>query len=99
MYPNLDTSPFEYFTNYRFRIVQSATAFFLHGTSLVLLLRIAKRLRKGHFKDVSLMLKTFLGVWIIEDLLAMPYSVVITVFWRPVYLNYYKQLSLFVKGT
>lgn len=79
--------------------MQSASAFFLHGTSLILLLRIAKRLRKGNFKDVSLMLRTFLGIWIIEDLLAVPYAVVITVFWRPVYLSYYKQLSLFVRRT
>lgn len=91
----LEISEFEYYTT-RFRIFQSASAFFCHTVSLALLLRITKRLFRANSSDVSPMLKTFFVIWIIEDLLAIPYSIVITAFWRPAYLSYYKRLSLLV---
>lgn len=39
------------------------------------------------------MLKTFILVWIIEDLLAIPYSLFFALLWRPRELDYYWDVS------
>ncbi|KAH7711048.1 hypothetical protein AAVH_21687, partial [Aphelenchoides avenae] len=57
---------FKEFTRGPFRAFQSGSALIFHSISLFIMLRIAIKLFKA---DISLMLKTFLVVWIIEDTL------------------------------
>ncbi|KAH7693192.1 hypothetical protein AAVH_39778, partial [Aphelenchoides avenae] len=79
------------FTNKVVRPCQGGLAFFLHGISLFLFLRIGVRMFRS--KDVSVMLKAFILAWIIEDILAMPYSLFFALFWRPQELDYYWDVS------
>ncbi|KAH7726171.1 hypothetical protein AAVH_06360, partial [Aphelenchoides avenae] len=71
-----------YAFNRYFRLFQAITAFAFHSASLCIFLNIAIRLRKTKPKDVSVLLKAFLVAWIVEDLLALPYSVYNAALWK-----------------
>lgn len=86
--------PFSDFNRY-FRLFQAVTAFAFHSASLCLFLSTAKRIFKG---DMSIMLKIFLLVWIVEDVAALPYGAFNAVFWRPTPLSYYYSVALWVLG-
>lgn len=81
------------FTNHTARPWQAGLAFFLHSASLLLFLRVGRRMFRANSNDVSIMMKLFVAVWIIENLLALPYAFFIAAFWRPVELDYYWETS------
>lgn len=86
------------FTNQSVRPWQAGLAFFLHSASLLMFLRVGRRVFRAHSNDVSIMMKTFIVVWIIEDLMAVPYTLFVTCFWRPKELEYYWDTSEIVSG-
>lgn len=81
---------FKEFTRGPFRLVQSSTGLVFHVVSLYIMFSIARRLFKT---DMSIMLKTFLALWVLVDFLCIVSAAFITFWWRPVFLSYYGRVS------
>ncbi|KAH7694577.1 hypothetical protein AAVH_38374, partial [Aphelenchoides avenae] len=68
--------------NRYFRLIQAVTAFCFHSLSLYFFVATLRWVRRTKLSSISTLLKFFLVVWIIEDALAVPYSVYIAAGWR-----------------
>lgn len=79
--------------NYGFRLFQSITAFGFHFVSLCLFLSMFKRMVHS---GMSVLLKAFVVLWIIEDIAALPYGAFNAMFWRTEKLEYYYAVALWV---
>lgn len=67
--------------NSYFRLVQSFFALVFHAIALYLFVNTSKRVFKSKSGDMSLMLKTFLVLWMIENVISFPYSIYIPLTW------------------
>lgn len=89
---------FGVFTNITARPWQACLAFVLHSASLLLFLFVGRRMFKASANDVAVTMKTFIAVWIIEDLVALPYTLFIPLLWLPYELECYWLVSEIVRS-
>ncbi|KAH7711933.1 hypothetical protein AAVH_20743 [Aphelenchoides avenae] len=68
--------------NRYFRLIQAVTAFCFHSLSLYFFVATLRWVRRTKLSSISTLLKFFLVVWIVEDTIAVPYSVYIAAGWR-----------------
>lgn len=67
--------------NFYFNLVQSILALVFHAIALSLFGSTFKRVFKSKSGDMSLMLKTFLVLWMIENILSFPNSIYVLLQW------------------